>query len=59
MSSIIRNAAFARVCALALALSAVAVVSAQATEKASNMTNDTSMNEVEQSYDNGVATYIP
>ena len=59
MSSIIRNVAFARVCALALALSAVAVVSAQAAEKASNMTNETSMNEVEQSYDNGVATYIP
>lgn len=59
MSSILRNAAFARICVLALGLSAVAVVSAQAAEQASNMTSETSMNEVEQSYDNGVATYIP
>lgn len=59
MSSIIRNAGLARAFALALALSAAGSIAAQAAEKASDMTKETSMNQLEQSYDNGVATQIP
>lgn len=59
MSSIIRNAGLVRAFVLALALSAAASVAARAADHASQPQQETSMNGLEQPWDNGVVTNIP
>ena len=59
MSNLIRNAGLARVFVLALALSATTSIAARAADHASQPQQETSMNGLEQPWDNGVVTNIP